>query len=109
MDLTDRHVKTGIAHRYLKPTLALVDPENTRSMPAVIAAASGLDVLCHALESYTALPFNERHVRQGRFYGPLIRDIIPSVIFGLCGQLNWFPVISFGLLNIRRTMKHELI
>ena len=60
LDLSDRHVKTGIAHRYLKPTLALVDPENTRTMPAVIAAATGLDVLCHALESYTAIPFTER-------------------------------------------------
>ncbi|MDW3646689.1 MAG: hydroxyacid-oxoacid transhydrogenase [Bacteroidia bacterium] len=59
-DLSDRHVKTGIAHRYLKPTLALVDPENTRDMPPVIAASSGLDVLCHALESYTALDFNQR-------------------------------------------------
>lgn len=59
-DLTDRHVKTGIAHRYLKPTLGLVDPENTRTMPPVVAASSGLDVLCHALESYTALPFYER-------------------------------------------------
>ena len=60
MDLTDRHVKTGIAHRYLKPTLGLVDPENTRSMPPVTAASSGLDVLCHALESYTAMPYYER-------------------------------------------------
>lgn len=59
-DLTDRHVKTGIAHRYLKPTLALVDPENTRTMPPVVAASSGLDVLCHALESYTAIPFDQR-------------------------------------------------
>ena len=59
-DLTDRHVKTGIAHRHLKPTLGLIDPDNTRTMPPVVAAASGLDVLCHALESYTAIPFNER-------------------------------------------------
>ncbi len=59
-DLTERHVKTGIAHRYLKPALALVDPENTRTMPRVVAASSGLDVLCHALESYTAIPFNQR-------------------------------------------------
>lgn len=59
-DLTDRHVKTGIAHRYLKPTLGIVDPENTRTMPPVVAAASGLDVLCHALESYTALPYYDR-------------------------------------------------
>jgi len=59
-DLSDRHVKTGIAHRYLKPALAIVDPDNTRTMPAAIAASTGLDVLCHALESYTAIPFNTR-------------------------------------------------
>ncbi|MDE2698242.1 MAG: iron-containing alcohol dehydrogenase, partial [Gemmatimonadota bacterium] len=60
MDLSDRHVKTGIAHRYLKPDLAIVDPENTRTMPPSIAAATGLDVLCHALESFTAIPYTER-------------------------------------------------
>ena len=60
MDLSDRHVKTGIAHRHLKPDLAIVDPENTRTMPASIAAATGLDVLCHALESFTAMPYTER-------------------------------------------------
>lgn len=59
-DLSELHAKTGIAHRRLKPTLGLVDPENTRSLPATVAAAAGLDVLCHALESYTALPFNQR-------------------------------------------------
>ena len=54
------HAKTGIAHRRLKPTLGLLDPDNTRTQPAQVAASAGLDVLCHAVESYTALPFNER-------------------------------------------------
>ncbi len=60
MDLTERHAKSGIAHRFLKPTLGLVDANNTKGMPAVIAASSGLDVLCHALESYTAISYLER-------------------------------------------------
>ena len=59
-DLSEQHVKTGIAHRRLKPTLAIVDPENTRTMPPVVAASTGLDVLCHALESYTAIPYDTR-------------------------------------------------
>ena len=59
-DLSKMHAKTGIASRRLKPTLGLLDPENTRTMPASVAAATGLDVLSHALESYTALPFSER-------------------------------------------------
>ncbi len=59
-DMVDRKMKTGIAHRYLKPTLGLVDPDNTRTQPAAVAASAGLDVLSHALESYTALPYNQR-------------------------------------------------
>ncbi|HAA77524.1 TPA: alcohol dehydrogenase [Candidatus Latescibacteria bacterium] len=59
-DLTEMHAKTGIAHRRLKPTLGIVDPDNTRTTPPVVAAAAGLDVLCHALESYTAIPYDQR-------------------------------------------------
>jgi hydroxyacid-oxoacid transhydrogenase len=59
-DLTRLQAKTGIASRRLKPTLGLLDPDNTRSMPPAVAAASGLDILSHAIESFTALPFSER-------------------------------------------------
>jgi hydroxyacid-oxoacid transhydrogenase len=59
-DLTRMHAKTGIAHRRLKPTLGLLDPENTRTMPPQVAASTGLDILSHAIESFTALPFTER-------------------------------------------------
>ena len=59
-DLSKMHAKTGIASRRLKPTLGLLDPENTRTMPAQVAAATGLDVLSHAVESYTALPYSDR-------------------------------------------------
>ncbi len=59
-DMEELHAKTGIANRALKPNMGLVDPENTRSMPANVAAFSGFDVLCHGLESYTALPFTHR-------------------------------------------------
>jgi hydroxyacid-oxoacid transhydrogenase len=59
-DFVSLHAKTGIAHRRLKPTLGLLDPENTRTLPPAVAASTGLDVLSHAVESYTALPFGER-------------------------------------------------
>ena len=59
-DYKPLRAKTGIAHRRLKPMLGIVDPENTRTLPPAVAAASGLDVLCHAVESWTALPFGER-------------------------------------------------
>ncbi len=59
-DLSRMHAKTGIASRLLKPALGLLDPENTRTMPPQVAASTGLDILSHAIESYTALPFHER-------------------------------------------------
>lgn len=59
-DLTSMHAKTGIASRRLKPTLGLLDPENTRTMPPQVAASSGLDILSHAIESFTALPYAGR-------------------------------------------------
>ena len=59
-DMVEKRIKTGIAHRRLKPTLGLLDPENTRSLPAAVAASTGLDVMSHAIESYTAIPYNKR-------------------------------------------------
>ena len=59
-DLVEMKAKTGIAHRVLRPAVGLVDPDNTATMPAMVAACSGFDVLCHGIESYTALPFVDR-------------------------------------------------
>jgi hydroxyacid-oxoacid transhydrogenase len=59
-DLSSAKAKTGVAHRALKPTLGICDPLNTRTMPSAVHASSGLDVLCHSLESWTAIPYNER-------------------------------------------------
>jgi len=59
-DLTSMHAKTGIASRRLKPTLGVLDPENTRTMPKEVAASSGLDILSHAIESFTAVPYTSR-------------------------------------------------
>ena len=59
-DYRPLHAKTGIANRRLKPTLGYLDPENTRTMPPEVAASTGLDILSHAIESYTAMPFTDR-------------------------------------------------
>jgi hydroxyacid-oxoacid transhydrogenase len=59
-DLKRLRAKTGIANRRLKPTLGYLDPDNTRTLPPEVAASSGLDVLSHAIESYTATPYTAR-------------------------------------------------
>jgi hydroxyacid-oxoacid transhydrogenase len=59
-DLVEMHAKTGIAHRALRPVMGIIDPDNTRTLPKMVAACSALDVLSHALESLTAIPFSQR-------------------------------------------------
>jgi hydroxyacid-oxoacid transhydrogenase len=57
LDVLAQKVKTGISHPRLRPTLAVVDPRLTTTQPAGVTAAAGMDILCHALESWTARPF----------------------------------------------------
>lgn len=59
-DLEEMHAKTGIASRVLKPTLGIVDPLNTITMPPMITASTALDILTHAVESYTAVEYTNR-------------------------------------------------
>jgi len=59
-DLLRMHVKTGIAHRALRPVMGIIDPDNTRTLPRMVAASTGFDVLSHAIESLTVLPYNQR-------------------------------------------------
>ena len=59
-DYLEMHAKTGIAHPALCPALGIVDPLNSLTLPPAITACCGWDVLCHAIESFTALPYHDR-------------------------------------------------
>ncbi|WP_028058481.1 hydroxyacid-oxoacid transhydrogenase [Candidatus Solirubrobacter pratensis] len=60
LDIPEQKVKTGISHRYLRPAQAIVDPELARTMPPEVVASTGLDVVCHAAESFLARPYDQR-------------------------------------------------
>jgi hydroxyacid-oxoacid transhydrogenase len=91
-DLTRMHAKTGIASRRLKPTLGLLDPENTRTMPSQVAASSGLDILSHAVESYTAIPYSSRALPEKPLLRPAyqgsnpISDVWSLQALRMCAQ-----------------------
>lgn len=76
-DLVEMHVKTGIAHRFLRPAMGIVDPDNTRSLPKMVAACTGFDVLVHAVESYTALPYNQRQAPESPRLRPAYQGANP--------------------------------
>ena len=60
LDIPDMKVKTGISHRYLRPAQGIVDPELVRTLPPEVTSSTGLDVICHAAESYLSRPYDAR-------------------------------------------------
>ena len=60
LDIPDQRVKTGISHAYMRPDRGIVDPNLTRTMPSEVTSSCGLDVVCHAAESYLTKPYDER-------------------------------------------------
>jgi hydroxyacid-oxoacid transhydrogenase len=59
-DLVEMHAKTGISARSMRPVMGLVDPNNTRTLPRMAVASTGFDIICHALEALTAIPYSSR-------------------------------------------------
>jgi len=76
-DLLERETKTGIASRALRPTLAIIDPQTTATLPGNVVAASGFDVLSHALESYTAIPYTDREKPARARFRPMSQGANP--------------------------------
>jgi alcohol dehydrogenase len=54
--LTDveNNIKIGVSDNYLRPAVALLDPELTVGLPPYVTACTGIDALAHAVEAYTA-------------------------------------------------------
>lgn len=59
---TENKMKISILSHYLRPALALVDPELTLTCPPRATADSGIDALTHAIEGMTATRYNELDV-----------------------------------------------
>ena len=51
---TKENIKMLLSGKVLIPSLAIIDPQFTLSAPKSVTAATGLDALCHAVESYTS-------------------------------------------------------
>jgi alcohol dehydrogenase class IV len=53
-------LKAGISSPYQRPTLALVDPCLCISVPPRVTAFTGMDALCHAIESYVTRQYDRK-------------------------------------------------
>ena len=98
-DLEAMHAKTGIAHRALRPVMGIIDPNNTRTVPKMAAASCGFDVICHALESLTALPYNRRPAPESLELRPTYQGANPI------SDLWASKAIEMGSKNIVRVVQ----
>jgi alcohol dehydrogenase class IV len=60
LDLVDQNMKIGISMPCVRPSLGIIDPLNTLTVPPLVTASSGMDVFTHSMEAYTAIPYNSR-------------------------------------------------
>jgi hydroxyacid-oxoacid transhydrogenase len=60
LDIPDLRIKSGISHQFLRPDRGLVDPLLTMTMPPEVTSSCGLDVVCHAAESFLSKPYDAR-------------------------------------------------
>ena len=65
--LTDSEnaIKVSTLSNYLRPRIALVDPQLTVSCPAKVTDDSGIDALTHAIEACTAADFEKLEIPEG--------------------------------------------
>ena len=56
---SENHRKIGVANNEIVPDIALLVPELTAGMPPSLTASTGLDVLGHAFDAYTARQQND--------------------------------------------------
>ena len=76
-DYVERHVKTGISSPRLRPILGIIDPDNTRTLPRMVGVSTGWDVLTHAIESITAIPYNKRQAVENPGQRPVYQGSNP--------------------------------
>lgn len=106
VDIPSLRFKTGIASRALKPMLGIVDPRNTETCPRNVHLSSGLDTLFHALESYTALPYNERVPRpKNPIERPAYQVRLPS--FAGCSPESRARLTSHLMLTCVGPQSHQ--
>lgn len=110
VDLLGLHLKAGVSHPMLRPSLAVIDPRTTVTLPPAVTAASGMDVLSHALESYTSVAFDakpapEDPMRRPAFCGSNpISDVWCEMALTLVGKHLRTAVLNGRDLRARTQM-----
>lgn len=77
---TGEAMKAGVVSPLLLPDIAVLDAELTTGLPPAVTAATGIDAMVHAIESYASTSANNNPISQGlarqalRLLGANIRE-----------------------------------
>lgn len=75
-----KKVKMEFISYFLLPDVAILDPQMTMSLPKKATASTGMDALCHAIESYSCIQKNPMSDSYAISAISLIRDNLFKVI-----------------------------
>ncbi len=91
--LTDyeTRLKQVFADDHMRPVMAIEDPLLTLSMPPTVTAHTGIDALCHAIESFTAINY--------KYMAPNVRNVT---------TYGSFPLTDLFALEAMRLIKEHL-
>ncbi|MFP6688400.1 MAG: hydroxyacid-oxoacid transhydrogenase [Alphaproteobacteria bacterium] len=98
-DMLEMEMKTGIAHRELRPSLGILDPASLTSLPPLVVAANAFDVFSHAIESLTAKPYTERPAPETPALRPMYQGANPY------SEIACSEAIRLIAANIERAMQ----
>jgi len=72
--------KYSVAHRYILPCIAVIDPQFTLRLPSYITAASGMDAFSHAVESYWSINSSNASKKYAKKVIELVLKNLPKAV-----------------------------
>jgi alcohol dehydrogenase len=112
---SERGIKFVILDFPLAPDLAILDPESTATLPAPIAAATGMDALTHAIEGVTSTEWSPHGDAYALHAIRLIRDNLERAVTDSDEEARGNMLVAanlaiaptgFGATGITHSMSH---
>ena len=104
----ENRVKLAFSDQYLLPSLAVLDPVMTKSMPPKLTASTGMDALTHAVESYVGIdtsPHSEALAASAITY--IFKNIVPATQNGDDIEARGAMLIGSNLAGI--SFSHSMV
>lgn len=110
----EKRIKAGIRGEKLTPTVAIIDPTYTFSLPMNVTMESGFDVFAHAAESYCAVKANPFSEMLSEKAIKIVGECLPRLVLDLRNQESREQmsfashIMGYNLKNVGNCLPHRL-